>query len=156
MVNQIYLIDRAIEALTPYCNEIVLLGNTADYTHLNLRVLPDAYPKSGPLSGLASALDTTSNEVLILPCDLPYIDSSIFEELSQDSGGHPIGCKGPKRTHPLIARYPKSAAPTVHRFAQKQGSVHDAFAACNGRWINFDRERPFTNVNTPEEFAQLS
>ncbi len=155
-VDQSSLINRSIEALTPYCDDIVLLGSAVDYAHLNLSALPDVYPDSGPLSGLAAALDATNHEVLVVPCDLPYIDASVFSKLVQAPSGHPLGCKGPKRTHPLIARYPKSAAPMIHKFAQMQGSVHDAFEACNGRWIKFESERPFTNVNTPEEVAQLA
>jgi molybdopterin-guanine dinucleotide biosynthesis protein A len=127
-----------------------------DYAHLNLRVLPDVYPNSGFFSGLAAVLDASEGAVLVLPCDLPYIDASIISKLSQAPGVYPLGCKGPKRTHPLIARYPKAAATTIHRFAKMQGSVHDAFEACKGRWVTFDSERPFTNVNTPEQLSRLS
>jgi molybdopterin-guanine dinucleotide biosynthesis protein A len=152
-INNQSLMNRTIQLLTPYCNQIVLLGNSTGYGAFNLVTLPDAYKDTGPLSGLAAGLDITTHEVLIVPCDLPHLTSSVLSELISHCNAVPVACRGPQRTHPLIACYPKSARDTVHTFARKSGSAHQAFKACAGRWINFDSEAPFTNINTAQDLA---
>lgn len=153
--NNQSLIRRTIDVLSPYCDQVVLVGNSEQYAHLNLPSIVDAYQDTGPLSGLAAALDATLNEVLLVPCDLPNLAASIFERLIQHPGPLPVACRDPYRTHPLIARYPKSVSTIVHRYARSSGSAHGAFVACGGQWLTFEREELFTNVNTPEDLALL-
>jgi molybdenum cofactor guanylyltransferase len=153
--NNQSLLKRTIELLTPYCEQVVLLGNPRGYEGFNLEALPDSYPEAGPLSGLAAALDVTSREVLIVPCDLPLLTASILSELLVHCGTVPVACRGPERTHPLIACYPKWTREIIHKLARQSRSAHQAFEACEGRWVTFESEAPFTNINTPQDLAKM-
>ena len=154
-VNQMSLLERTIQLLTPHCDHVVLLGSPKGYEEFGLEALPDSYPDTGPLSGLAAALDATNREVVIVPCDLPLLTSSILSELLVHCGPVPVACRGPERTHPLIACYPKSTRDIIHKFARESGSAHQAIKACKGRWITFGSEAPFANINTPEDLAKV-
>ena len=84
--NNQSLLRRTAELLRPYCEKVVLLGNPRGYEEFGLQSLADSYPKAGPLAGLAAALDATSKDVLLVPCDLPLLTASILSELLVESG----------------------------------------------------------------------
>src|SRR5687767_5684957 len=47
---------RAARLLQPYAEEVTLLGPAQLYSHLDLPVIPDAFPSRGPLAALCTAL----------------------------------------------------------------------------------------------------
>jgi molybdopterin-guanine dinucleotide biosynthesis protein A len=77
------LIQRVVDALTPLCDDLMLVTNTPErYAHLQLRMTPDAFPNTGSLGGLYSGLVLAAHEVSIaVACDMPFLSTELLRYL---------------------------------------------------------------------------
>jgi len=77
------LIEYAIEALTPTCNELLISTNQpGHYSFTGLRTIEDIYPDCGPIGGIHSGLTHASgNLVIFAGCDMPHLGPDIFKFL---------------------------------------------------------------------------
>ena len=107
------LIERTVNLLRPLCDEIFLLGHRPDYDYLGLRYIDDTIGHGGPVTGIASVLALTQANLLVTPCDLPFLTTNILARLTDHEQRTPRACRGPLRTHPLIAFYPSTVAAAV-------------------------------------------
>lgn len=87
MIDGVTLLDRAIAAVRPCVNRIVVVTQS-DSVKRHAAALPgvtvvaDAEPGAGPLAALVTALDEARGEpVLLLACDLPFIESEPLRRL---------------------------------------------------------------------------
>ncbi|MDZ7638284.1 MAG: molybdenum cofactor guanylyltransferase [Bryobacterales bacterium] len=75
------LFAHLCDVLRPFCGEARLLGQDRPEFQGH-RVLPDAFPGTGPLGGLASALREAGPEWrLVVSCDAPLVNAALLEEL---------------------------------------------------------------------------
>ncbi|MGB0646195.1 MAG: molybdenum cofactor guanylyltransferase [Bradymonadia bacterium] len=148
------LLERTINLLAPFCDDVLLLGHRTAYDYLGLKTIDDRIGQGGPVTGIASALALTQSDLLVTPCDLPFLTSDVLARLINHELRVPTACRGPQRTHPLIAHYPSNAVAVVAECAEHQQSAHQAFKACCGEWVDFRDERPFMNVNTEADWVE--
>src|SRR5688572_21198493 len=68
-------LERIARAAAAVAGRVVLVTNQPDrYAGLGLETAPDAYPGSGALVGIATALlRATTPRVVVLGCDLPFV-----------------------------------------------------------------------------------
>jgi molybdopterin-guanine dinucleotide biosynthesis protein A len=157
-------IDRQREALQPLTDRIVLIGYRGAHP-APFPVEHDRWPDTGPLGGLATALLTaTTDRVLVLACDLPYVTTQFLAFLADVDPGAtaviPI-CDG--RWQPLCAVYARRAADTlVAALARGDRAVAPAVSQLRPRLIGRDEWAPFdrsghllANVNTPDDLARI-
>lgn len=157
-------IDRQREALQPLTDRIVLVGYRGAHP-APFPVEHDRWPDTGPLGGLATALLTaTTDRVLVLACDLPYVTTQFLAFLADVDPGAtaviPI-CDG--RWQPLCAVYARRAADTlVAALARGDRAVAPAVSQLRPRLIGRDEWAPFdrsghllANVNTPDDLARI-
>jgi molybdopterin-guanine dinucleotide biosynthesis protein A len=117
-----------------------------------------------PLAGIVHALeragagggaDRSARELLVSAGDLPFVDPVLVELLAHaDARGAPaVVPRAGGRLQPLLARYaPASHAPLVAALRRDPPPpLTDAVAALSPRVIELDDERPFFNVNAPED-----
>ena len=77
------IISKIYRALSPICNEVLIISNQVqtDY-RIPAKIHPDIIENCGPLGGIHSALNHSSNEiVLVVSCDMPFISINIANQL---------------------------------------------------------------------------
>lgn len=171
------LIQHIIRRVAPLpLEKIIVVTNqpeigAAIVTQLPIQILPDAYPDTGPLGGLATALAEVSGWALVLACDLPLVNPVLLdalwhvaletrEEMANWDAVVPVTAD---QDQPLHAFYHRRCLPAIHN--QLQAGHYRA----NGFYSQIRRRRveeaelrqvdpnlaSFVNVNTPEEWAAI-
>lgn len=77
------LIERVIAALTPVCQEIVVVANDrAAYEKLGVKLVGDVLPGKGALGGIYSGLSAAQCDyALAVACDLPFLNAALLRYL---------------------------------------------------------------------------
>ncbi len=137
------------------CSQVALVGDPQKYASLGFPVVPDNFPGLGPLSGIEAALKaSTSDWNLIVACDMPALDSGIFELLFAEAADS--DCAVPRhadgRMEPLCAVYHRRCQPAIEA-ALTSGirKVTEALRVLTVRYVQTDREEAFANWNTPQD-----
>jgi molybdopterin-guanine dinucleotide biosynthesis protein A len=117
-----------------------------------------------PLAGIVHALERAGpppdiagdgRAVLVCAGDLPFASPALVERLARaDAGGaSAVVPLAGGRLQPLLARYePAALAPLAAALAQQRPPrLTDAVAALDPLVLELDDERPFFNVNVPED-----
>jgi len=162
-----------LERLREFCDEAVILANdpvgVGDWGY---RVLPDAFPGLGPLTGLHAALGYALAEhgpdawVFLLACDLPFFDSRLGNLVRSLLPGYDAVL--PRRgayVEPLCAAYSGRLLPAIEaqlseatdlRVISVLPGFHVRYLEQHERMAGgvADDDRVFLNINTPEDLAR--
>ncbi len=112
------LVEHAVSALDGVCEEVVLAcGGSSNYEELGLQLVLDTAAGRGPLEGIASAMEVTGAErVLVLACDLPRVTAelpmALLERALQDDLDVCF-LESRRGREPLIAAYSRAALPAM-------------------------------------------
>ena len=84
------LVQHAIESVRPQCNEIIISANRnlSEYRAYGFPVISDnSSGYQGPMAGIAAAIPHCRHEwVLVIPCDMPYLPTTLVERLYSGKG----------------------------------------------------------------------
>jgi molybdopterin-guanine dinucleotide biosynthesis protein A len=136
---------------------------------LQARCLPDTYPESGPLGGLATGLEAVEGWALCVACDLPLVQPRLFQYLialaeeGDESGVQRWDAIVPYvegRPQPLHALYHRRCLPAiVARLEAGERRVDSFFDDIRLRRVTEDEVRrldpdlhSFFNANTTDEW----
>lgn len=159
-------VERAAEALAAISRTVRVVGTRDETLMYPLKVVSDVYPKWGALGGLHGALAACRAPwAAILACDLPFVTGELFVRLASFRADFdavvPVQMDG--RLQPLCALYRREACATRAEELISGGERRPRallqqvrtrmvepgeLAALHGA------SHFFTNVNTPEDFAQ--
>jgi len=105
------LLDRTIDLLEGFSDEILLSSNTLEDVYRGYPVYGDTTRDLGPIGGLGSVLHRISKEAaLVLPCDTPLIPPEVLSWLIA-SYRHKVTVLSVRgRIQPLCGVYPVSAS----------------------------------------------
>ena len=167
------LVEHAVSALSGACDEVVLAcGGSQRYEELGLRLVLDAAAGHGPLEGIASSIEATGAErVLVLACDLPRVTREVPAALLERSLRDDLDVcvfESRRGREPLIAAYRSSALPAMRAALSTGLRRVDAFYGLevDGASLNVGvlAERELTdearasdvarNLNTPSELKE--
>jgi molybdopterin-guanine dinucleotide biosynthesis protein A len=165
VVDGARVIDRQLAVLRTLATELILVANDpAPYAAFGLPIVADEQAGQGPLAGILAALEAAhAPRVLVVACDMPYLEASALERLVGASGADgadeaDVTCAvgDGDRVEPLCACYARTCAPTIRRHlaaGQRKAQLLLADAALRVRRITYtsDARRFLTNVNTPED-----
>ena len=75
------MISYVVSKVSDLGDEIIITSNSPEnYSHLNLRVVPDKAPGAGALNGLETALLAAKGDyVLVLACDTPFLNINLLK-----------------------------------------------------------------------------
>ncbi len=160
------LVERSLEVLQSVFAEVLVSSNQpALFESYGVRVIPDLIKDQGPLGGLYSSLRAASHEVsFFVACDMPFIQTNVIRYLAQYIENFDIVVpRGEAGLHPLHAFYWRSCLPYIennlkaHRF-----KIIDVYSSCRVRYVDLmeledfgNVTRIFSNINTPEEWANV-
>lgn len=88
------LLERAIQAVAPVSDSIILAGPSTPAAHAGagqrIRVIDDAEPFAGPVVALAGALRETSTELaIVVGGDMPVMVPAVLDAMLDRFGGSP-------------------------------------------------------------------
>jgi len=153
------LIDRPIRALRcVFGPHVAVVGDC--HAEIERRAdfsIPDAYPRSGPIGGILSALEETGLDVFVLAGDLPLIDESVIRAILAVAEQNPeawavLADSG--RTEPCIGLYRRPVIPVMRaRLSAAAGAaLVDLVPESRVQRVPIDPEKAL-NINTLEDLA---
>jgi len=140
--------------------DIVIAGNDPKpYRNCGLSIVQDHQPGLGPLGGVVGALahfEGFADAVLFMPCDLPGMTASeiktlctVFRRTEAPLVAAQTGCGF---WHPLCAVIQVDLRPAIERaLPLANRSIRDLWRELGGVPVAFADDRPFFNVNTPQD-----
>ena len=126
--------------------------------------VPDRFPGTGPLGGIASALLLCrSDGLLTVSCDVPLVTPELFAFLlSFRDRGWPAWAVEDRtgRLHPLCGVYTKDCLPLLlSELEQGHHKVTQFFHSAGGQVISLAGtsipDAALSNINTPEDWNRL-
>lgn len=156
------LVEYSIETLLPLCGQLLLSTNEPEkFTFTGLPTVADLFPGSGPVAGIHACIEQSKTEHhLVIGCDLPWLDTRLFEFILQNSPGHQVVMpthKGFKET--MASYYHQSCSPTLAKaLEEKRYKIFDAIAPLKTFYPEIDNEefyseKLFANVNYREDIV---
>lgn len=152
------LIDRTqsiVEELRPLVDSVVISGFVPNVAN----TISDTTPFEGPLGGIASVATELlrSNEpaegLLVVPVDLPLLTAEALRPLVEHFNEH----------RPTAVHFAGHWLPALFRLdeqlisgAKPNGSVRGLLNGLGAAILPLIQPLPFSNANTPEQWAQLT
>jgi molybdopterin-guanine dinucleotide biosynthesis protein A len=130
--------------------------------------VPDAYPGTGTLGGIATGLQQVADWAIVVACDLPLVSAALFARLAQLAAEQTDGADGWDAVVPMVggyaeplhALYHRRCLPTIEtRLAQGQRRVISFLGDVRTCYVSEEELRTvdpdlysFVNANTPAEW----
>jgi molybdenum cofactor guanylyltransferase len=160
------IIVRQLEILQQVASEVYVVGAPEGrFDDLGLRSVPDVLPHLGAIGGIYSAVAMSQSEqVLVVACDLPFLDASVLRALKEKSLGRDGAWVTSERgIEPLLACYRRHTAAKIRaRIDRKQlkasdlATTLDMYALTGAELAALGPvDRLLANVNTPSDYARV-
>ena len=155
------IIEGICEQLQDSFDEILISANQVDkFAFLGFKVVPDKVPEQGPLMGIASALEASTNEYnFVAACDIPkinlnYVNRMIIEAI-ESQADIIIPVTGKEKYEPLFAIYRKRIIESIHKILSSgKNKIIDVFPLCTVKHIEMDDTDWLINLNTMAEYEE--
>lgn len=121
-------------------------------------VIEDIYKENSPLVGIISVFEALdAEEIFVLSVDAPFVSEDTIEKLLEhdDSALDAVVAQSPDGVHPLCGRYGRSILPLAYAQLKKENHrLRDLLELANTLYVQFDEDKPFTNLNRPQEYQE--
>lgn len=165
-LNNKPLINYAIEALKPYCDQILISSNSKEYKSLGYHVYEDKIKNCGPLGGIySSLLHSSTQRNMVLSCDMPLVSTELIKYVLDKciEGKLSLPIHGANFMEPLCAVYPLEAIQHLEKFI-KEGKLKliDLVNSIPTEQIMIDPSNYFyhpdlfLNINRPGDLERAS
>jgi len=165
-IGQRTIIERTVKLFNQLFEQVILVTNDPlDYSHLNLEIVVDLFPKGGALIGIYTGLFYASHSpCFIAACDMPFLNAAVIDYMlglgenydvvipSLEDGYHPV--------HALYSR--RCINHIEHLIEAKNYKITDFFEKVRVREVRPAEIKPlnpamdsFININTPEDLKQI-
>jgi molybdopterin-guanine dinucleotide biosynthesis protein A len=122
------------------------------------KVIKDTQQEASPLVGLISIFETLeADEVFILSVDAPFVNEEIINSLFEHNQAmlDVIVAESPSGIQPLCGVYKRSILPLAYKQLKKgDHRLSDLLGLAKTRFVRFEKDMPFTNLNHPEEYQE--
>lgn len=162
------LIQRIIERASILSGEILVVTNQPEnYRFSGIRLVQDVFPDRGSLGGLYTALQASRDDVdslvAVIACDMPFVNTKLFEaEITMLKKGPfdaviPLSEHGDESFHAIYHR--SSCLPAIEKSLQAGKwrvnswfpDVHIYHMTSEETIIYDPNQLAFFNINTPAE-----
>ena len=156
------LYKRPLDFLRQHFKTVIIAGDRPDLASEEVPAFADAYPGSA-LGGLYTALKAAATAwVFVLPCDLPYPDARILQQLlAGRAGADAVVPRTPRGYEPLFALYHRRCLPRMDAMLKAgRYRVTELYPQIRLRTLDWQLlpegwERGLLNVNTPQQLQQI-
>ncbi|MCC6581961.1 MAG: molybdenum cofactor guanylyltransferase [Phycisphaeraceae bacterium] len=157
------IVERIIEVIKPFIQEVIIISNGTNYDNLGYAVYKDIIKDAGPMGGIHTALQySKTDKILVISCDMPFVSKEVILPLITwaNSAEVVLPEHGDGHTEPLCAVYSKSC---FSKFAELLRSgewkMRNAMKYFDVRKILFPENEStrlsFLNINTPVEYQSV-
>jgi molybdopterin-guanine dinucleotide biosynthesis protein A len=164
------LLTHVIERLTPQVAEVAINanGDPARFAGFGLPVITDTVegfvgPLGGVLAGMRWAAVRGHSHIVSAAGDTPFFPQTLTRQLEAARGDQPISMAAtndPERglsEHPTFALWPVNLADDLE-YALTKGNMRKVIVWTSrhgcARAVFSEGDRPFFNINTPEDLAE--
>jgi len=158
-------IARLVRILSGSFESVRIITNEMHgFESLEIPVLIDMKPDSGPLGGIHTALSTTKHQAtFVVGCDYPFIDSTFIRGLASLVPGHDAVVPRQDRVPvPVCAFYSTRCLPAVETSLDREILEARTFLSrVDVRWVEGNELTKLDpsgmalfNLNTPEDYAK--
>lgn len=166
-IKGISLLERAINVLSPFCDEILLSSNNPHHAHASCRVIPDKNPGCGPMMGIySSLLETSGRGILVLAVDNAGVERDFYSYLLlklRDDHEVAVPFLEGRFHEPLTGFYSRSCLREMEKMMEAGNyRIPDLFDRVNVLRLKVEKDFPaytpgyFRSLNEPEDLLQLS
>jgi molybdopterin-guanine dinucleotide biosynthesis protein A len=152
------ILSRLVELLAPRCRELFAVSDpNGPYRESGLRLISDIHPGKGAPGGVHTALANAECPwVLILACDLPFMDAQTLDALQPSPDHDAVLYRAGGREQPLAGLWNKRCAGHIEKaLANGNPSLAQLTRELDIKWIDVENSRPFFNLNSPEDLSDL-
>ena len=150
------LIKFSLSALEPYCKDLFISSSKSIHQDFNYRIFADEHKNIGPIAGIHSSLKNTSTDyIIILPCDSPMIKKKFIEFLISmaDNKVDALVPMYDGHLEPLFSIYHRRILPAVEEQIEKKDyKLANLLQKINAKIIEVQDRSCFVNINTPADF----
>jgi molybdopterin-guanine dinucleotide biosynthesis protein A len=143
---------------TAGADRVVAVGGDLDGLRaLGLDAVPDLHPGEGPLGGILTALDaTTEDVVVVLACDLPGADPVVITTVVDALGDADVAAPLHDGRHELLhAAYRRRAQPVLNAaFAAGERAVHRACRTLDVLSVTGLGPAALVDVDSPQDLSE--
>lgn len=169
------LLERTIATVARVADDVMIAGDRGPYHRFGVPVIPDVFPGTGTLGGIATALRHARHEyVLVVACDMPFLSARLLEAMAGQPRDFDVlvplthashSRQGGQHTYQTLhAIYGRTClAPIERRLADGDLRVFAALAGLRVRELPEDWLRrydpdldSFVNANHPDEWIAAS
>jgi molybdenum cofactor guanylyltransferase len=168
------LLEIVLDRVSRVAAEMLIVGGDSErYGRFGVRVVPDRFPDSAALGGIATALGEAQHEhCLVVACDMPFLNVRLLEQMARAPRDYDVlvpaipGASRQSREgivyQTLHAIYGRGCLPAIERLvAAGRLQVVGFFPEVAVRAIPVDEVqrcdpelRSFFNANSPEALAR--
>jgi molybdopterin-guanine dinucleotide biosynthesis protein A len=153
------LVEHVIHTIKKITNSVIIITANPSYKQFGYPCMEDEMKDKGPLGGIYTGLVYSSTQQnLIVGCDMPFLSENILSELFNKSGDEDVLlAEHLGLAEPLCSIYDRSCITHLRsQLEQNQLKITDAFEGLKTRVISFDKEEwfvgnEFANINSIEE-----
>lgn len=166
------LLEHTVLFISQLCDDVVVVLNDPDaWPRLAAQSVPDRYPDTGPLGGIASGLAACKYEqALVVACDMPLLQPSLLRHMLQKPRGYDIlapRTQNPTRNQlgiePLHAIYDRRCMAAIeqmlHQGDYQISGLYQQLAVEyleQDEWQRYDfGGYSFMNVNTEADYQEI-
>ena len=155
------LVVSALARLRPQVSSMMISANANLDRYLGLRatVHPDLMPGyPGPLAGIQTGLTACRTPWLVaVPCDVPRFPTDLVARLSAEAsctGARVAIARTGSGIHPVFMLLHRTTLPSLTAFLEAgQRRVRQWCESLQAISVDFDDDRAFDNLNTPEDLT---
>jgi molybdopterin-guanine dinucleotide biosynthesis protein A len=160
------IISRQAAVLQPLTADLFIVASQRErFADTPWRVYPDVLPGTGVAGAILTALEsTTADRVLVVACDLPFLDRGLLQRLLDLAAeADAAWVETPAGAEPLLACYRRHAAATI-RATIEAGHLkaRDLDRVLHIRTVTLDELQTFgepsrllANINSPEDLSTI-
>lgn len=156
------IVERAIDAMKPFVQEIIIITNGNKYDYLGYKIYNDVIKKCGPMGGIYTALSySKTKKNFMVSCDMPFISKELVQFMIKNA----IDCEIAIPLHngklePLCSVYDKYCTSKLEELLKEnKWKLLDMLKHFKTRQIsipeNIIEGDCFANINTPAEYESV-
>lgn len=160
------LIEHILDVSKNIFQEILISANDEKYLQFGLPLIPDIIPNHGPIGGIYSCLEASSNNFnIVLSCDTPFISEELICFIIENIEKKQIVVPATENNlyEPLCAFYHKNTGPILREFIDRDNNrIPDVFKVVDFKGLpvnstcDFWHPNLFANINSLTEFEKYS
>lgn len=147
------------ERLSRIFNRVYISAKTRDKFGFDTPFLLDpADAEFAPTAGFVTLFNELEDDrVIVLSVDTPFVDENVFSALLDADSAEldAVIAKTDSGSHPLCGLYHRSLAKEFERMlAEGDHRLGKLLAHSNTRYVNFNDDQLFANLNHPHEYQE--